>query len=110
MKTIIAKRKDTEMAKMTVTKKITTEKAVPAKVAANEKVKETKESKLVKLLSSKEFYTLKEIMAKTGFAEASARMYTSAEYLKRKAKPYKIVIGTKGKETAFRLEATEAKK
>ena len=80
-------------------------KVVIEKGAAKGEVKETKESRLVKLLSGKESYTLKEIVAKTGFAAASAKMYTNAEYLKRKGKPYKVVEGLKDKEQAFRLEA-----
>ncbi|MCQ9207656.1 MAG: hypothetical protein NG740_07240 [Omnitrophica bacterium] len=78
--------------------------------AAKKEVKVTKESKLVKLLSGKELYTLKEIIAKTGFAAASAKMYTSAEYLKRKNKPYKVVESKKGKDTAYRFKIKAGKK
>jgi hypothetical protein len=81
-----------------------------AKAETKPEVKETKEGKLVKLLSGKESFTLKEIVARTGFAEASAKMYVNQEYLRRKGKPYKVVTGKKGKEDAYRFEVGHDKK
>ncbi len=78
-------------------------------VVKREKGGETKESKLVKLLSGKEMFTIDEIMVKTGFALASAKMYVSQDYLDRKKKPYKIFVGKKGVLAAYRLEVKKGK-
>ena len=87
------------------TKKVVIKKAAkkePVKEIAVTPIKETKESKLVKLLSGKEAYTAEEVMKKTGFSAASANMYLSQSYLDRKGKPYKVIIEAKGGKQAFR--------
>jgi hypothetical protein len=78
-------------------------------VVKREKGGETKESKLVKLLSGKEMFTVDEIVAKTGFAPASAKMYVSQDYLDRKEKPYRVVVGKKSAIIAYRLEVKKGK-
>lgn len=90
------------------TKKVVIKKAAkkePVKETTTVPVKETKESKLVKLLSGKEAFTAEEVMKKTGFSAASANMYLSQAYLDRKEKPYKVIIEAKGGKQAFRYEA-----
>ncbi len=95
-------RKEVKMAKKA---KIKEEKTAKRKQAAKrEPGGETKESKLVKLLSGKEMYTLDEIVRRTGFAVASAKMYVSQDYLNRKEKPYKVIVGKKGGKEAYRME------
>ncbi len=88
------------MAKKAVVKKT---KTVITATKAKEVGGETKESKLIKLLSGKDLYTLDEIIRHTGFAQASAKMYVSNDYLKRKDKPYKVVTGKKGGKEAYRM-------
>lgn len=65
---------------------------------------ESKESKLIKLLSGKKAYTHKEIVKYTGYAKASVDMYLSQGYLDRKAKPFKVVETSKGKDKLYRYE------
>jgi hypothetical protein len=90
-----------DMVKKTVAKKTKIVAAAKTNKAAGG---ETKESKLVKLLSGKEMFTLDEIVKRTGFAQASAKMYVSQDYLDRKGKPYKVVVGKKGGKEAYRME------
>ena len=76
-----------------------------SRAAKREPGGETKGSKLLKLLSGKEVFTVAEIMAKSGSAEASVRMYVSQGYLDRKNMPYTVVIAQKKGKEAYRLEA-----
>lgn len=62
----------------------------------------SKESKLIALMLGKKAYTPKELAQKTGYADASVKMYLSQVYLDRKGKPFKIVEEKGGK---FRYEA-----
>jgi hypothetical protein len=97
--------KEVNMAKKIVIKKGKDKKPTVKREAGGE----TKESKLVKLLSGKEMFTLDEIVSKTGFAPASAKMYVSQDYLDRKEKPYKIFVGKKGSKEAYRMEVRKGK-
>ena len=66
--------------------------------------KESKESKLIELLSGTKSYTRKEVIKQTGYSEASVDMYLSQGYLDRKNKPFKVVESLIAGCKAFRYE------
>ena len=67
-------------------------------------VAETKESKLIKLLSGKKSYSHDEIVKHSGYAIASVNMYLSQGYLDRKSKPYRVIETWAGKKRMYRYE------
>jgi hypothetical protein len=94
-----------EEAKMAKKVKVQEEKHIKrSKAAKREPNGETKGSKLLKLLSGKEVFTVAEIMTETGSAEASVKMYVSQGYLDRKNIPYTVIIAQKKGKEAYRLE------
>lgn len=66
--------------------------------------KETKEGKLVKLLSGKNFYSYEQIIKATGFSKASLDMYLSQGYLDRKQKPYIVIEKQVGKTKTYKYQ------
>lgn len=66
---------------------------------------ETKESKLIKLLTDGKFHTLEEITSVSGYAKGSVKMMLTQGFLDLKEKPYKIVKGEHDGKLAFKYEA-----
>ena len=74
------------------------------------KTTETKESKLIKLLTDGKTHSYAQIMKVSGYAKASLDMYLSQAYLDRKGKAFKVVESTTGKDKAYHDEVKGARK